>query len=205
MFEIIEQKLEFLVDDWVKEDFFNEDKQPSKSSVLSVLDKLYDCFKNDPILDDENEKLDTEAEIEDPSRFSVKRRRPMTTLENENVQEETREPIGLRRRGSLVKSALFQNRIDFFNNNAAQNQIERAASFNRPKPDLDTFESRPVCYKCGLRISKTETVSLFDQIVLHNNCFRCLECNRQLRPVSFKHTVNQNNKCKKKFKKLNLN
>lgn len=184
-----------MVDDWAKADFLNEDKHPSKSSVLSVLDKLYECFKNDPILDDENDKLEMDAETSEQTRAVAKRRRPMTNLENESVPEESKDIVGLRRRGSLIKSAVFQNKIDFFNNNAAQTQIERKASFNKPKPELDIYEARPICYKCGLRITKTETISLFDQIVLHANCFRCSDCNRQLRPLSFKHTINQNNKC----------
>ncbi|CAF0965283.1 unnamed protein product [Brachionus calyciflorus] len=175
LFNLIETKLGLLeIGDNLKKEFLNDHHLPSKSSVLYLLDKIYNYFKNEPILDmEQNENIEMEINVD----------------ANKNSKEDG-VMSGLKRRGSLVKSALFQNRINFFNNNALQQGIGEKI---KCQEKLTQIDSQFYCYKCNERVFQMDRMNLFDDVILHVNCFKCEDCDRPLRTIGFNHLISQDN------------
>jgi hypothetical protein len=166
--------------DAIEEPVVNTNKRKMVTSDEIILRKQIQLFPN---------KIDLEL---NEDKFSANKRDSLKNINVNNIAN------------------MFKSRIDQFNNNNSQNNVNmhHSVNSNRPKSfnqysapqnnnnnnnNLNTNEmvssiaqNLTTCYVCDKKVYLMERTNVMD-LFMHANCFRCNYCVRTLRPGFYSH------------------
>jgi len=198
----------------------------SRSTVLMILDKLYNVFKNSPIneVDLFVEKEDTQIEKtsqqkrklyhddqvvmrkQDEERFNANKRNSLKHISVNGIAQMLKSKLEQAVIGEVSSSAGPPPMVTLTTNSVFRSTIEASSRPKSVQPvALNGYAERSreskylvasICYECGESVSIRERQNVM-HLVIHTYCFRCYDCKRKLDASSYEHVYDSvTRKCK---------